>query len=261
MAGDTEDSSILFLTCVAGPKHETLEELIAVDIEKWIRSHAVPIRLVDHGGQGHQLGIQYRPRVGDKVDPDHHHARLVGDPNSARVVMEADYTHQDSTELKLLGFVALANPYTRVFLAVKIWKKNIARDFAAAVVVWGKDDGIVVRQAVDIGTKPMNRSGKAMFETRGDVLPPVTEWTRLLPSPGYDSLRSEFDSIPLKQIKSLPMNDNWSLKLPAADFLYKASSEECNDDAPYFLDENPSIPDCIINLHSFAWKIHLEDFS
>jgi hypothetical protein len=80
-----------------------------------------------------------------------------------------------------------------------------------------------VRQAVDFGTKNLNPSRKVQFEDPGDgsMLPPVTDWTRPQPRQGRDSLRSELDSCTSTQIRSLHVKDDWRLRLPAADFLYK----------------------------------------
>jgi hypothetical protein len=91
----------------------------------------------------------------------------------------------------------MKNPYTRLFLAIRIWEKSDDGCFGAAAVLWGKDeDGIIsVRNAVDFGTRELTASAKSGFEVDDDdsMLPGVKTWTRPAPSPGHTSLRCELE--------------------------------------------------------------------
>jgi hypothetical protein len=151
------------------------------------------------------------------------------------------------------------NPYTRLFLAIKIWKKGNAGDFGAAAVLWGKNDdgGIIVRKAIDFGTKALSTNSKTSYAVEGvELLPPVIEWSRPESRPSHDSLRSELESYTSsKQIRNLPMSKSWNLTLPAVDVLFKTSTEQSTDDTPYYLLENPTVHDCSMNLQVFLWHI------
>jgi hypothetical protein len=266
--GDTKDTSTLFISSLGGPKHAIFNGCITADIDTWIRDNRLDFILcrLDSGGKGYEPDKQYRPVVPDKCDPDcDAHDRLDGDPY-ARVVVEVEYAHRSAYALRAVGFDALDNPYTRLFLAVKIWKKDIDGNFGLAAILWGKDnDNVIrVRQAVDCGTQKLDSTSKAEFEDEisGGMLPPITEWTRPKPSQGHDSLRSELDCITstLDSIRSFPINNDWCLKLPVTEVLYKTSTLRSTADTPYLLDEISTIQDCFINLQAFAVKINMHRF-
>ncbi len=267
--GETKDVSLLFIYCMTGPEHGVFHAFITTDIDDWIKDNELRtfLRRLDAGGKGYEPDKSYRPGTPDRQSPDlDADARLNGAPY-ARLVMEVEYAHRSAYALREVGYLALQNPYTRLFLAVKIWKKGQAGKFGAAAVLWGKDDDGVkcVKQAIDFGTEKLEHKSKVKFQEKGNakMLPPVTEWTRPEPSQGHDDLHSELESYSnytLEEVQDLPVNDSWCIKLAKADLLYKTSTRRSTDNMPYLLDENATFPDCTVNLQAFVWQINQEKF-
>jgi hypothetical protein len=264
--GETKNSSILFINCMAGIAHDLFNAYIVFDIGTWIRAEklAAVLSCVAGGGAEYQPGNTYQPLVPDQRDAKRDfNDRRDGYPY-ARLVVEVEHCHRSARAQRKNGFDAMNNPYTRLFLSLKIWKKGKTGGFAAAAVLWGKnDDGSTcVRKAVDFGTEVIPTGSKTGFAVEGnELLPPVREWTRPEPRPGYDSLGSELESYAfLEQVTSLPMSDSWNIALPAADVLFKTSVRQSTVDIPYFLIENPTVNDCFINLQVFLWQIAILKF-
>ncbi len=150
------------------------------------------------------------------------------------------------------------------FIGIKLWSRDTSGNYAAAVVLWGKDSNnvITVRKALDFGTRPIETTtGKDPFECLdGNVmLPPVVEeWTRPQPRPPFGSIQEELESMSWRDIPYgvMPENPDWILTLPVDLLLYKVSPQKATNAMPYILDELPSIPDCQLNLQIFAWDIN-----
>ncbi len=270
--GDAVDSSILFIKCMAGPEHGSFDGWISNDIEDWISSNGLRsiLRRIDAGGVGYQPDKIYGPspmardRNHPNLDSDE---RLRGAP-FARLVIEVEYAHRDGRILRELGFSVLNNPYTRLFLAIWIWKKDKDGNFGAAAVLWGKDDNdiISVRQAIDFGTRELNEPAKRGFEVLpgDDILPWVKTWTRPQPSLGHEDLRVELNAVDVASVGVRPQqaNKNWLFVLPKADLLYKISSSASTEALPYALGllAVQAIDDCRIDLHGFAANVNRLNF-
>jgi hypothetical protein len=156
------------------------------------------------------------------------------------------------------------NPYARLFLAVRIWRKNDKKCFGGAAVLWGKDeDGIIsVWNAVDFGTRELTASAKSGFELEDNesMLSRVESWTRPAPTSGHGDLRSELNAVDVASVGARPQhaNQNWLLALPKADLLYKTSSSASTETLPHVLSlpAVQAIDDCRIDLHLFAAKVN-----
>ncbi len=273
--GDTVDCSILFIKCMAGPKHGRFDGWITNDIEDWISSNRLRsiLNRIGAGGVGYEPDEAYAPAPtsGDRNKPEiDADERLDGDP-FARLVLEVEYAHRDVKIVRELGFSVLSNPYTRLFLAVRIWPKNKDGNFGAAAVLWDKDDnGIIsVRKAVDFGTRELHAFAKRGFEVLPGnsmlpMLPPVRAWTRPEPSLGYEKLRDELDALDVAAVGDRPQqaNHNWLLVLPKADLLYRISSSASTEARPYALSlpAVQAMDDCRIDLRWFAANVNRLDF-
>jgi hypothetical protein len=290
--GDAVDTSILFIECMAGPehgrfdgwitnecmagpKHGRFDGWITNDIEDWISSNRLRsiLNRIGAGGVGYEPDEAYAPAPtsGDRNKPEiDADERLDGDP-FARLVLEVEYAHRDVKIVRELGFSVLSNPYTRLFLAVRIWPKNKDGNFGAAAVLWDKDDnGIIsVRKAVDFGTRELHALAKRGFQVlpgRGmlPMLPLVEAWTRPEPSLGYEKLRDELDALDVAAVgdRSQQANQNWLLVLPKADLLYRISSSASTEARPYALSlpAVQAMDDCRIDLRWFAANVNRLDF-
>jgi hypothetical protein len=265
--GDTVDSSILFIRCMSGPEHGSFRGCITRDLDKWIYSNGLESILsrIDAGGVGYEPDQTFGPLPwsGDHIEPNlDADDRLKGAP-FARLVVEMELAHRDVKIVRQLGALAMNNPYTRLFLAVRVWKKNHDGNFGGAAVLWGKDekDIISVRQAVDFGTGELNVQARRGFEVMEDdgmmpMLPPVESWTRPQPNLGHANLRLELDALDVASVGFRPQqaNPNWLLVFPKADLLYKVSSSASTEALPYALSlpVTQAIDDCRIDLHWFA---------
>jgi hypothetical protein len=273
--GDAVDTSILFIECMAGPKHGRFDGWITNDIEDWISSNRLRSILsrIGAGGVGYEPDEAYGPPpvARDRDDPNLDvDVQLKGDP-FARLVIEVEYTHRGGKRLREVGFTVLSNPYTRLFLAIRIWPKNKDGNFGAAAVLWDKDDnGIIsVRKAVDFGTRELHALAKRGFQVlpgRGmlPMLPLVEAWTRPEPSLGYEKLRDELDALDVAAVgdRSQQANQNWLLVLPKADLLYRISSSASTEAHPYALSllAVQAMEDCRIDLRWFAANVNRLDF-
>lgn len=257
--GATKDSSTLFIKCLAGPIHGDLDGEIMDDIEDWIKSNGLRLVFIrsNSGGESYQPDKALRPGKPDRLDP-----RRDADDNRngspyPRLYIEIEHKSRIGRGLREIGVVALKNPYTRLFLGIKFWSKNKSGEFAAVAVLWGKDDEgrVTFRKALDFGTRPVGTLAQESFTIVNDdiMLPPVKEWSRPRPSPGYTSLLSELETLNSDQIQ-LTTPPDWCLTLPAKDLLYRVSRDLSTDDCPYVLDEARAIDDCQMNLKVYAWK-------
>ncbi len=252
--GDTENSSILFIQCMTGPEHGQFDGAFTRDIDNWITANdlsSVLIR-VDAGGKSYIPDKAYKPYTPDRLAPRLDSDKRLNGAPYARLIVEVEYAHRTGRALRMTGFQALNNNYTRLFLCVRLWKKNGNSHFSAAAVLWAKNDAgtLSVVKAVDFGTRGLNASAKRGFQVQGDnMLPPVTAWTRPIPHPSRDELRS----MPRRWTSQMETNENWSIALPKVDLLYKVSTDDSTDLMPYLLDDPTwPIPDCCIYLRRFA---------
>jgi hypothetical protein len=261
--GDTSNSSILFIRCMAGPEHGKFDGAFTRDIDAWIfanRLTSVLTRL-DAGGRGYEPDKAYAPETPDRLARDlDADARLKGGP-FARLIVEVEYTHRTVRALRMTGFHALNNNYTRLFLCLKIWQKNANGDFGAAAVLWTKNDEgtISAVKAVDFGTRELSTNAKKGFQVAGDatMLPPVTEWTRPTPPPSLNDL----EGMPFHWTGEMETNEDWCITLRKDDLLYKTSTMVSTDVVPYILDDPMwPIPNCCIYLRKFARDINMSAF-
>ncbi len=259
--GETKDMSNLFIKELAGYVHGTLDATISRAIETWISVNGLEnlIMTSNNGGEVYEPDKSLRPRMPDRCDPENDLDDNLGRKPHSRLVMEVEHSHRNGHGLRLTGLAAMESSYTRLFFGIRTWPKTKAGDFAAAAVLWGrnKENKLEVRKAFDFGTKPLDPKSKLLFEDQANnsiLLPPVLQWTRPRPSPGYNSLRSELESFIPSRVKSILLKPDWCLTLPAEDLLYKTSTAaESTDEMPYILDyPNVEIPDCNINLQIYA---------
>lgn len=217
---ETKDASVLFIKSLAGPLHGWVDAAITFDIERWIFDNKLSgiIGRIDAGGKGYEPDKAYRPLRPDRLNPEGDvDAGLIGRPQ-ARLVIETEYTNRNGRELRKVGFAAIQNPYTQLFLAIKFWSyEPSVLDFAAAVVLWGKNYAglITVQKALDIGTRPVDTKSKLLYEAEGgkqDMLPPVEKWTRPKPTSPYASILDELESLSEELIDDLVQeNPDWIL--------------------------------------------------
>jgi hypothetical protein len=125
----------------------------------------------------------------------------------ARLAIEVEWAHRGVMIVRQLGSLAMNSPYNRLFLAVRIWRKNDNGCFGGAAVLWGKDEDsiISVLKAVDFGTRELTASAKSSFELDDDdsMMPRrVESWTRLAPISGHGDLRSKLDAVDIASRRS-----------------------------------------------------------
>jgi hypothetical protein len=258
--GKTKNTSTLFIPCLAGNVHGTLDATISDEIGAWkiVNGLENVVMTSSRGGQVYQPDKSLRPRFPDQRDPEKDLDDNLGRKPHSRLVMEVEHGHRNGHGLRLTGLAAMESNYTRLFLGVRTWPKTTTGDFAAAAVLWGrnKENKLEVRKAFDFGTKPLDLSSKLLFEDQANnnaLLPPVLQWTRPRLSPGYSNLRTELASIDdFEPGVHRPINSNWCLVLPAKDLLYKTSWKKSTDEMPYLLDKFSKIPDCNIDLQVYA---------
>ncbi len=167
--GDTNDSSILFIRCMAGYKHGRLDCTFTRDVDGWITANTLRSVLIRIDGGGGEYDKAYTPYVPDRLAPQlDADERLDGAPY-ARLVVEVEYAHRTVRALRTTGLNAMNYDYTRLFLCARIWVKNADADFGAAAVLWAKSDAgtISVVKAVDFGTRELNESAKKYYTLKG----------------------------------------------------------------------------------------------
>lgn len=277
-AGEAKDAAALFVTSNAGPNDLCIFfGSIGRDVEHWIWTNQLQDTLTT---SFHLDGVGYVPSKvfgpyfpnRENLDTDVDISR--GGKPYARLVMEMEYAHRNGFSLRKLGFVAMNKPYTRLFVAVKVWKKNEVGNFGAAAILWGKDDHgtISVRRAIDFGTEELGPASKLSFEQEckgdPDMLPGVVQWDRPSPSSTFVDLRSELENMTDADAASIsPSKDpSWSIVLPASDILYKVCRRM---PTPYPADSgnvnvvdlsNHVVPECYMDLHFFAWFANESNF-
>ncbi len=262
--GEIKDSSTLLIKCFAGHIHGIVETQIFRAISLWIENNELFtfVFVPSNAGKVYKPDRTFGPRLPDLCNKSGDEDSNRGKIPYPRLVVEIEHTHRTGRGLREVGFAAMSNAYTRLFLAVRVWDKTKDGDFSGAAVLWGKndDDEIEFRMAIDFGTKPLESVSKELFEELPEsddmLLPPVTNWTRPEHRTGYKSLRDELDSIDDEEARVWskgPISSDWCMTLPAKDLLYKTSGKRSTIEMPYLLDERGVIPDCTINLKELAW--------
>jgi hypothetical protein len=260
-------TSSLFISFMPGNTHGEADAHVACQIRDWVRDSRLDdvLRQKHSGGKHYQPDVSLRPELADPAPPG---GTADSDPNSnntayARLVVEVEFCHRNAEKLRIVGAAAFDNPFTSLFLGIKIWKKG-ARGFAAVAILWAKDpltQMIALRNAVDFGTREVTPQVRAEFNAAPPaagviMLPGVlsADWVRATFPPGYAP--PAFGSPPLP-----PVGSPACLTLPRSHLLHRVTYRGAPPASPYVLDPPPppglplSFDDLHLDLQLYAYEL------
>jgi hypothetical protein len=252
--------SPLFLTYMPGQVHGAAAAFVARSIGLWQgRSDLLNSVLgggLSSGNYGtYQPDIRIYPKRRNKDTNGCDKDRKNGDLPYTRLYWEVEHGNRDPVAIRQRGQRYMACPYTRFFLACKIFNVSDGA-LRAGIVLWGKtnsDDHVIsVLAAVSFGTTDLTREEKGEFETaRHDRLVGVKsgEWTR----PEDTELGEMGDTTP----------DDWKLRIPYQGILYRVTTKRSGTRG-YLLEElndTDEVADLVIDLRRLALAICDPDVS
>ena len=256
----------LFISHMPSNTHGDADGHVGGVISIWINRNLLDgVFFQTHsGGNNYQPDKSIRPSLPDPTPPAGSPDR---DPNSdnfpyRRLVCEVEFKNRNAGLLRTVGAEALANPYTSLFLAIKVWKKG-KNGFGAVAVLWEKVPATQMIQlvvAVDFGTKRTTDAVRAKFND-----PPPSGVT-LLPGVGpldwQDAQLSAGYTIPAFGLPQLPpVGSPARLTLPHSHLLHRVTYQGAPGNNPYVLGPPlasglNAVDDLILDLNYFAYKLN-----
>jgi len=161
-AGTEVDTTALFITFMPGNHHGTAHGYLAERLGVFFFSNGLDQGLMKTAVDCTHVDDDYHADI--RADPEHRApagpGRPLDDDNGvafSRAVVEIEYGHRSTTQLRRIGHEYLSKHYCRVFLAIKLWAKDGNGTFGAVAMLWVKDaaGNITLADAVDFGSKPL----------------------------------------------------------------------------------------------------------
>jgi len=251
-----DDKCALFITCMAGIEHGTIDGNISDLVAAYIKDNGLKraVRKCHSGGGTYQPDVRIYPRHPDLAGPNPDTDPLHNRPYS-RLVIEIELGNRNASGLREVGFATLDNDFSALFLGVKVWKRTLMGVFGAAAVLWEKNavtGNMVLRSAFDFGSKQLTTASRAAWNNpqvnaMPNRLPPVspTDWVRPVPI--------NAGAVPLLGMPEPPADPTWVLSLPKHLLLHRIVT---SPGGPYLNAAIPTLPDLSIDLRELQGDIN-----
>eukprot|EP00797_Seminavis_robusta_P007518 Sro1516_g279080.2 (265) ;mRNA; f:9708-10502 len=246
-----------------GNTHGEADGHVAGMVRDWVHGNQLDLILYQNhsGGRDYQPDISLRPATADPTPPP---GAADSDPNHdnkpyRRLVVEVEFCNRNAEKLRTTGCGVFDNPFTSLFLGIKIWKKT-QNGFAAVAILWEKDpvtQNIALLNAVDFGTRAADNGVRGRFNAppAGPILlpgVPPAAWTRASIPNGY--------TVPVFGLPPLPPAGSPArLTLPRTHLLHRVTYFGAPPQNTYVLGPPLAAPqpvdDLHLDLHFYAYKL------
>ena len=256
-------TSSLFISCMPGNTHGEADAHVADMVRDWVHGNQLGNCFYKNhsGGRSYQPDISLRPATGDPTPPG---GAADSDPNHdnkpyRRLVVEVEFCNRNAERIRTAGRAVFDNPFSALFLGIKIWNKT-QNGFAAVAILWEKNpvtQNIALLNAVDFGTRTTDQGVQGRFNAPAagpNLLPgvPPAAWTRAALPPGYAP--PAFGDPPLP-----PAGSPARLTLPHTHLLHRVTYAGAPPQNPYVLGPPLAAPqpidDLHLDLHHYAYKL------
>ena len=249
----------LFISCMPGNTHGEADAHVADMVRDWVHGNRLDLIFYKNhsGGRDYQPDISLRPATADPTPPG---GAADSDPNHdnkpyRRLVLEVEYCNRNAEKLRTTGPNVFDNPFTSLFLGIKIWKKTQK----AVAILWEKDpftQNIALLNAVDFGTRVTDNRVRQRFNVPPagpTLLPgvPPAAWTRASVPNGY--------TVPVLGLPPLPpVGDPARLALPYTHLLHRVTYRGAPLANPYFLGPPhlAAVGDMHLDLRLYAYRLN-----